>query len=95
MLAAHTLRRQETYIYLFNTISFEYEINIHEHITSTANSLVLFSTPTDFSHINIPAQEEPLPMWVFVIAITVCAMVGFALAMIRRSKKKRQAIDVY
>jgi len=94
-LAQQVRHRQETSAQLFDIVSAEYVIEPLEQIADSAGRLALFSTPTDFSHINAPAQETPISIWVIVLVLAVCAVGGFILAVALRAKKKEQTKDVY
>ncbi|MCL2839987.1 MAG: hypothetical protein FWE05_04360 [Defluviitaleaceae bacterium] len=88
-------RRQETSYDLFSNIPFAYEVDMFEHLTNTGYHLALFSAPRDFSHINIPLEGETLSTWIIVFTLGVCAIAGFVLAMVMKTKKKGQSADVY
>lgn len=95
-MAAHLLRRQEASLdSLFNTMPVERIFDPYEHIANVANGFALFSVPTDFSHIYIPAQAEAIPTWVFVLTISLCMATGFVLAVVMIQKKRGDEADVY
>ena len=87
-LAAQIRQRQESYVYLFDEVSFDFAIDPHIQLLSTADSLALFSQPTNYSHITMPQEEEPLPIWIFALVLAACAIIGFIWAMTNRAKKK-------
>ena len=88
-MAEQIRRRQETVLYLFEAISFDYTIDAHTQLVSNTSNLALFGQPSNFSHITIPQETNPLPLWVFVVVLFVCAVVGLARAMIARAKKTK------
>ena len=82
-------------MYLFEAISFDFAIDPHIQLTSAAGNAALFAQPTDFSHITMPPEADPLPLWLIIAVLAVCATGGFIWAMTNRSKKKASLADVH
>ena len=88
--------RQESASELFSEArALYYPVDSRDRLAQTVESMALFSTPTDFSHVSMPSQEDEIPTWLIVIIIAAASFVGFLLAMIVRSKKKSGEGDVH
>ena len=88
-LAAQIQRRQETGIYLFNTITTNETAPPHVQLLSTSQSMALFAAPSNFDHINIPEGETPLSSVVIIVTLALCVLLGFVLSVVWRSRKGR------
>jgi len=88
-------RRQEIVLYLFGTIPFDYTIDENMHITNAVNNSALFAEPLDFSRITLPAEAEPLPIWIIALILAVCSIGGFVWALTSRARKKEREANVH
>ena len=94
ILAERILQRQAMTTYLFETISYNYEIDPHARIMYAASDLALFAQP-NFNTFSSPQAEEEIPLWILAVIIAVCAIGGFIWALVSGAKKRRKAESVY
>lgn len=90
--AQHELirRRQDTALELFSYIPDQTEIDTIDFIISRTNSVGLFSVPTNYSHIVVPPQPQPLSTGIIIATIGICVVLGFVATLIYRKKKERE-----
>ena len=86
LLAEQIRNRQASTNYLFAAVPTNDEVNPHLHMINTAEEMALFNQPV-FLNFNMPEYEEPIPMWVTVSILAVCAGIGFIWALVSMSKK--------
>jgi len=94
-LAERIQQRQDIAFTLFETVSFNEDVNPRDTVMAAASDLNLFSQTTTFTTFNTVQEDTEMPTWAIVAIIAVCAIVGFALALRSIAKKRKQAEDVY
>ena len=94
-MAEQIRRRQATSAHLFEAITFDTTTDPHTQLTAAANNAALFAQPTDFSHITIPQETDPLPWWLIAAVLSACTIGGFIWAITNRTKKKASTADVH
>ena len=96
-LAEQVRRRQTSAQYLFASVPVNYVTEPTVQIMNAASGLALFSQPSNIGSISISHQNanQPISIWLIISLIAVCALGGFAWALIARAKKKGQRESVH
>ena len=94
LLTERIRQRQAVAAYLFESVSYNYEIDPHARLLNTANYLALFAQPS-INTFTSPQSDEDIPLWIMALVLAACAVGGFIWALTSNAKKRRKSQDVY
>ena len=73
---------------LFETFEAVRVVDINEQIAYAAAGLNLFAEPVSFGRIGQVEADEEIPLWITILVLSVCAILGFVIARAVLSKKE-------
>jgi hypothetical protein len=89
LLAGQVRYRQEASSLLFSAVPLRYTPDPQAQIMTAAEGLALFAQPTSFNNFTTAQDTDRIPIWLTVLVFVVCAALGFVLALISRTMKKK------
>jgi hypothetical protein len=73
---------------LFEAFEVAMAVDINEQISQAAISLNLFAEPVSFGRIGQGEVGDEIPLWVIVLVLVVCAVLGYVIARMVVSRKE-------
>jgi len=90
IMADNVRQRLDTTRYLFAVVQADYTMDSYTQLINSSSDMALFAQPMDFNRISMPPDADPMPVWIIISVLAVCAVGGMLWALYPKLKGTKQ-----